>query len=268
MENENTSAQTLDKIFNESGGAQEAAKEDISKEPDTNVINQENLRTRHNTPRQFAPKPVQPTENLSDKYLGENALNTYYYLNVSEGKVVLSDLGIPIRPGMPVDLLDVANEEDILKSKDLRRSVKAHGNRQPLLKRLTEDEFNRLYSRFSEREAKIEAVRREKEKQLDDAQKNPKGFKINKGSDSDSNLDIRASLQSLVEKLRIGTLNVNDREAQEIARNKVAGITAEEFLAKIEVMQLKPDEVEYIYQTVMNKEIRRELQNKYGFKGA
>jgi hypothetical protein len=166
---------------------------------------------------------------------------------------------------MPVDLLDIANEEDILKSKDVRRAVRVHGNQPALLKRLTEEEFERLYSRWSEKEAKIADLRTQKEAQLDEAQKNPKAFKIMQGADN-AELKIRPQVQSMVEKLRIGTGRVNEQEAKMIARNKVAGMSPEEFLAKIDVMQLNNDEVEFIFQTVMNKQVRSSLTEKYGYR--
>lgn len=219
------------------------------------------LRERNPVARVYdTTMPAKVTEKPSEernRYLDAMGNRTYYYQNISQGKIVISDLKVTIPTSAPVDMLDYAGEEDLLKSRDFRQCTRPNGNGTQLLRRMTSEEFNAAYTKYQQRMSSIQKNRDLHMQTLEKIQNNPE--EIKKLSSKNSEIQVRPVIFSLVEKLRIGSLNVNDKEAMQIVQNKSAGITAEEFVMKIETMNLTPDEIDYVYQTVGNKTVRAQL---------
>lgn len=229
----------------------------------------ERLRTRNSTPRDYGDEVQLPSERVEtasssrSTYQDEMGDPTYYYLNVSNGKVRITDLDVTLAAGAPVDLLDLADEDKILKSKDLRNALKSRPDVEPLLRRLTNDEFDRLYSKWINTQHIIKQKKDAQKAILEAAEKNPKEIKKLSNQRSEDDLNIRPQVVSLVNKLRLGNLNVNEKEAQALVESKEAGITAEEFLLKFEVLKPTNDEVDYVYTSVMDKKVRTELKDMF-----
>jgi len=244
--------------------------EQIQTPPDKEDIPERPMREKNESSRDYGKTTTvgEEAKGYSDrnKFDDDRGDPTYYYLNVSQGKVVIGDLDLTLATGAPVDLLDLAGEEALLKSKHLRQAERGRPDHPALLKRLVPAEFERLYEKFRTRQSIIAKDKDKRRQLLDKAEKDPKAIK-KLSNVADNELDIRPQLQALVEKLRVGTLQVNDKEAEQIVAGKVAGITPEEFLMKFEVMQPSRDEVDFVFQTVMDKTVRSEVQKMYDITG-
>jgi len=210
---------------------------------------------------------VTPAKHVSSKarmFLDERGDVTYFFMNVSNGIVVLTDIHVKIPAGSPVDLLDMADEREIIKSKDLRVSQRpAPVDGSVLLKRLTPEEFEKLYSEYQKTQRVIAQKRAERADLFSEAEKNPEAFKMLSNREGQDKTSIRPQVQSLVEKLRFGDLDVNDKEAKDMLKGKQAGISAEEFLLRFKTLQPSRDELDYVFQVTRNRDVRKTLQKEY-----
>jgi hypothetical protein len=232
------------------------------------------LRKKNAAPRDYGDG-VKTSEDLPDggtesvapsarsKYEDDLGDPTYYYLNVSNGKVRLTDIDVTVDPGCPIDMFDLADEEEIINSKDLRRSIKSLPGQEPLLRRLENDEFQRLYNRWVKTQQSIKTKKEEMSRTLTKAESKPEEIKKLSNQRAEDDLNVSPKVVSLVNKLRIGNLDVNEKEAQAIVQSKEAGITSEEFLLKFEVLKPNNDEIDYVYSTVMDKDVRSQLKELF-----
>ena len=174
--------------------------------------------------------------NQSTSYLDERGVESWYVKNISGTHVVVADIeGAIIKRGKVTDLLSVASEEAIKKSKDLRNCLFAAGKTK-LLMRLTPEEYLQ-----------------EKEKELKMTMEVDRIKSINAPVAEDEK-KIRPVVMAKLEKYNLSL--------SRIPEEALLGLTRPEFVDWFMHAELSEYEIEYLMAGVKDTDVRSALARK------
>ena len=174
---------------------------------------------------------------LKPNYTDDQDEISFYVQNISQGDVILTDIGVKVAIMGVVDLREYQDIDRLKKSTSLRQALSTKVN---WLKRITHDQYLKLMEIQARRDARIEGYK----KDVIEKKQNALTDENAKDKIKEVKIDISPKVQSQVEKLRLHY------------KGQVKNYTPEDFLMFVASNKLNEDERTYVLGVVKETEIR------------
>ncbi len=179
---------------------------------------------------------------VKNNFFDQDGELSFYVKNTSQSDVMIADLGITIPMLGVTDLRERYDTERLKKSPGLREAFSPRVN---WLKRITQEEFERLSMAQTKRQNRTEEQKRKLKERAE-----TKALTGEDGNLKQVKVQINPKVQSMTEKLRL------------FYKGEDSPVTPEDFIQFVETTPLNSDERGYILGVVSDKEVRKAVNIK------